>query len=311
MSPFDSQEVIEERINQATLCSYLVGFDLNDQGIPFYRLDPLVKKILSALHEFAYGFHEGTQTSNTDTLEKIVEAAKSVYKIDEFQQVRDLYLNSGGLSDDVADKYLRRGEFGELILHLILRDFHETIPLLSKIYFKDSIGHTVHGFDAVHIDPKKKTLWLGESKLYIDPKRGVSELLKDIEEHFKFNYLNAEFTLIAKKVKHFQNTPDLDYWLTILSSGGKLIDKLDKIIIPLLCTYSCDSFSKFDDDNSDEFNDYFNRKIKEIEEHFYKNYNHPLKDKLHVILMLFPVKNKVELVKTLHNKLSLIQRIGD
>jgi hypothetical protein len=311
MSPFDSQQVIEERINQTTLCSYLVGFDLNDQGIPYYRLDPLVKKILSALHEFAYGFHEGTQTNNTDTLGKIVEAAKSVYKIDEFQKVRDLCSSSEGLADDVADKYLRRGEFGELILHLILRDFHETLPLLSKIYFKDSIGHTVHGFDAVHIDPKKKTLWLGESKLYIDPKRGVSELLKDIEDHFKFDYLNSEFTLISKKIKHFKDTPDLDYWLNILASGGKLTDKLNSIQIPLLCTYSCDSFSKYNDENSDEFNEYFNDKIKAIKEHFDKNYNHPLKGKLNIILMLFPVKNKVELVKTLHNKLSLIQQIGD
>jgi hypothetical protein len=117
------------------------------------------------------GFHEGEQTDNTQTLTKIVDAARSIYKIDEYQKVKDIYLNSGELTDDVANKYLKRGEFGELILHLILRDFHNTIPLLSKIYFKDSIGHTVHGFDAVHIDPVNKTLWLGESKLYIDPKR--------------------------------------------------------------------------------------------------------------------------------------------
>ncbi|WP_330558188.1 Hachiman antiphage defense system protein HamA [Acutalibacter sp. 1XD8-33] len=35
----------------------------------------------------------------------------------------------------------RRGEFGELILHLLLRDFKNTIPLISKVYFKDSIGN--------------------------------------------------------------------------------------------------------------------------------------------------------------------------
>ena len=31
-----------------------------------------------------------------------------------------------------AVKQKRRGEFGELILHLLLRDFYKTIPLLSK-----------------------------------------------------------------------------------------------------------------------------------------------------------------------------------
>ncbi|WP_137513522.1 HamA C-terminal domain-containing protein, partial [Escherichia coli] len=183
MGPFKAHEVIEERIKGQDLCSYLVGFDINDSGVSFYRLDSLVMKILSALHEFAYGFHEGTQTDNTETLSKLIEASRSIYKIDEYQKVKDLYLNSGALTDDVADKYLRRGEFGELILHLLLRDFHSTVPLLSKIYFKDAVGHTVHGFDAVHIDPINKTLWLGESKLYIDPKKGISELIKDVEDH--------------------------------------------------------------------------------------------------------------------------------
>ncbi|ECE0484216.1 DUF1837 domain-containing protein [Salmonella enterica subsp. enterica] len=310
MGPFKAHEVIEERVKGADLCSYLVGFDINDSGVSFYRLDPLVMKILSALHEFAYGFHEGTQTDNTETLPKLIDASRSIYKIDEYQKVKDLYLNSGALTDDVADKYLRRGEFGELILHLILRDFHNTIPLLSKIYFKDSVGHTVHGFDAVHIDPLNKTLWLGESKLYIDPKKGINELIKDVEEHFKSDYLNSELNLISKKIRHAQNTSEQEYWIRTLSSGGKLSDKLNNINIPLLCTYSCDAFTKFDDETSIEFSEYYKNKISMLKKHFDDNYAHPLKNHLNIILMLFPVNNKIELVKKLHQKLSLIQQIG-
>ncbi|WP_168393155.1 HamA C-terminal domain-containing protein, partial [Erwinia amylovora] len=280
MTPFNSQQVIEERIKQSTLCSYLVGFDINDSGSSFYRIDPLVMKILSALHEFAYGFHEGSNTDNTDTLNKIIDAARSVYKIDEYQKVKDIYLNSGSIDDDIADKYLKRGEFGELILHLILRDFHNTIPLLSKIYFKDSIGHTVHGFDAVHIDPVSKTLWLGESKLYLDPKKGISDLINDVEEHFKTDYLNAEFTLISKKVRHSTETPLLEYWLDVLSSGGKLSDKLNKINIPLLCTYSCETFTKFGDENTIDFCEYYEEKINSLKKYFDTKYNHSLKSHL-------------------------------
>lgn len=310
MGPFKAHEVIEERVKEQDLCSYLVGFDINDSGVSFYRLDSLVMKILSALHEFAYGFHEGTQTDNTETLSKLIEASRSIYKIDEYQKVKDLYLNSGALTDDVGDKYLRRGEFGELILHLLLRDFHSTVPLLSKIYFKDSVGHTVHGFDAVHIDPINKTLWLGESKLYIDPKKGISELIKDVEEHFKSDYLNSEFSLISKKIRHSQNTPEQEYWINTLSSGGKLSDKLHKINIPLLCTYTCDTFTKFDDETSIEFVECYKNKMLMLKKHFDDNYAHPLKCHLNVILMLFPVNNKIELVKKLHQKLSLIQQIG-
>lgn len=34
--------------------------------------------------------------------------------------------------------FKNRGEFGEIILHFLLRDFKNTIPLVSKVYFKDS-----------------------------------------------------------------------------------------------------------------------------------------------------------------------------
>jgi hypothetical protein len=48
-----------------------------------------------------------------------------------------------------------------------------------------------------------------------------------------------------------------------------------------------------------------------LKKYFDENFKHPLKNHLNVILMLFPVSNKIELVKNLHQKLSLIQQIGD
>lgn len=310
-SPFGSRSVIESIISEEKLRSFLVGFDLDDDGTAKYRWSLLVQKILNVIHEFSFGFHEGTTTSNTQTVEKIIEAANSIYKIDEFQKVRDIYNNGGNINDDVDDKYLRRGEFGELILHLILRDHFNTIPLLSKIYFKDSLGHTVHGFDCVHIDPNSKTMWLGESKLYLDPKRGLKELINDIEEHFKVDYLDAEFSLISKKIKHFDNIPESEHWKMLLSSSSKLKDKLEDIYIPLLCTYSCDLFTKYNDENDINFIDEYKNKIIDLSKYFEDRNNHPLKSKLKIIVILFPVQCKSTLVKKLHHKLSLLQAIGE
>ncbi|MCX4027211.1 DUF1837 domain-containing protein [Endozoicomonas sp. SM1973] len=309
--PFGSRSIIEKKITEDTLRSFLVGFDLNDQGESQYRWSKLVQKITNVIHEFSFGFHEGTTTHNTQTLEKLVEAANSIYKIDSFQKVRDIYSKNDHISDELDDKYLRRGEFGELILHLILRDHLNTIPLLSKIYFKDSLGHTVHGFDCVHVEPESKTMWLGESKLYIDPKRGLSELIRDIEEHFKTNYLDSEFSLIAKKIKHFNNIPGSDHWKKLLSNTTKLKDKLDEIYIPLLCTYSCDLFEKYDDENKEEFVNEYEDKIRKLKKYFDDRNNHPLRSRLKIIVMLLPVKCKKELVKRLHKKLSLLQSVGD
>jgi hypothetical protein len=80
-------------------------------------------------------------------------------------------------------------------LHLILRDFIKTVPLISKIHLKDSDGMTVHGFDAVHIgncieDSSKKSLYLGESKLYKD---GKSVELESYKPPFDKRFADKEW----------------------------------------------------------------------------------------------------------------------
>lgn len=310
-TPFNSEKIIIQQINNVDFSTFLVGFDLNDLGEKEYRIKPLVTKLTHVIHEFAFGFHEDTQTVNTETLSKLTDAAKSIYKIDSFQKVKDIYDNNGTIDDDLEDKYLRRGEFGELILHLLLRDFYKTIPLLSKIYFKDSLGHAVHGFDSVHIQEETQTLWLGESKIYTDGKRGVKELVNDIKEHFKSDYLDSEFILISKKIKHLDNIPQKDYWLDILTDSRTLKERLTTINIPLLCTYQCDLFSIHDDENKQEFIDSYVNEMNDIKKYFDGKNDHPLKANLNIILILFPVQNKTELVKAMHNKISLLQKLGE
>jgi hypothetical protein len=56
------------------------------------------------------------------------------------------------------DKDLARGEFGELILHLLLRDFHDTVPLLSKIYFKDPMEQQYTDLTQFTFSHNKNTL---------------------------------------------------------------------------------------------------------------------------------------------------------
>ncbi len=310
-TPFGSEKIIKQQISEAELCTYLVGFDIGNNGKREYRWSSLINKLMSALQEFAFGFHEGESTLNSETYEKIANSAKAVYKIESFQKVKDLYENGGFIGDEVEDKYLRRGEFGELILHLLLRDFHATVPLLSKIYFKDSYGHTVHGFDAVHIQSDTKTLWLGESKLYVDGKKGVKALVQDIKDHFLRDYLDDEFTIVSKKIKLFEGLKEKEHWLSIMDKTTKLSDKLEIINIPLLSVYSSDNFNKYDDETLDTFLFDYETEIRDLKKYFDENNDHPLKTNLNIILMLFPVKCKIELVKKLHRKLSIAQQLID
>jgi len=338
MSIFGSENIITEHISKADLRAYFVSFDFDR-----FRLDELVDVLLDALVDFAFGYHKGILKNYNRKI--LREAAKSIYKIDVFEKALQKYVQENSeFEDDLQDKYLKRGEFGELILHLILRDFINTIPLISKIYFKDSDGVPVHGFDAVHIGPDLRneninSIYFGESKLYNNGKKGVIELLNDIETHFERNFLQREFVLIGKKRNAFEklekyndkNTKEeysafleqKEFWFDklddITERGGKLQKLFSSVTIPLLCTYTSELFSKYSDEQDKNFlKEYeeeirklkglFDKKFKEMQSK-YKNSGQPIQSNLNIVVMLFPVPNKKELVKTLHQKLSKIQEI--
>ncbi len=337
-STFNSENIIKERIFNADLRTYFVGFDLRA-----FRYDLLADYLLDALVDFSFGYHKGINKKYDRRL--LREAAKSIYKISNnsgekiFEEAKKKYVNENSeYEDDIKDSYLKKGEFGELILHLILRDFIKTVPLISKIYLKDNDGITIHGFDAIHIgscinEPSKKSLYLGESKLYKNGKDGVKALVDDIKEHFIKNFLDREFVLIGKKSNNFikiedyqdKNTRDeykqflqeKDYWfseLDKLQTGKRKMECLfNSITIPLLCTYTSKVFNDNTDEDTDKFKkeyemeiqnlkDTFDLKSRELKEKYQKP-GEPISTDLNVILMLFPVPSKKELVKILHTQL--------
>ncbi|MDQ0271929.1 HamA C-terminal domain-containing protein [Cytobacillus purgationiresistens] len=308
-----ASKILNTRIMECDLVTYYIGYDLNDDGEMVYRLNEFISYLINIIPEFAFGFHQGTSTSNDELVNKIYQAAKSIYKIKEFREVSDLYLSDQVLDDDIEidKKYLKRGEFGEVILHFILKNFHGTVPLISKVYFKDSYGHAVHGFDSVHINELNRTLWLGESKLYTDGKKGLLALIEDLKEHFKRDYLNDEFTIISNRLKDTAPNEKVDHWLSLLDNTTKLADQLNQIVIPLICTYSCDLFTEHSDERDEKFIQAYENEIKKLKKYFDDKYDHPLKSHLNIIVILFPVKSKVDLVKGLHKKLVIMQNLGE
>lgn len=312
MGVFGAEKIITEKIAETELTTYLVGFDVDENGNNVYRLKPLIQLLLKAIPEFALGYFGNTgSTLNTEIMDVVTDSAKAIYKIDAFQKVKDLYETGGEIDDEVANKYLRKGEFGELILHVLLRDFKNTIPLISKIYFRDSFGTAVHGFDAIHIQPDTKTLWLGESKIYKDGKAGIRALIQDIQEHIQSEYMEAEFAIVSRKVKLFEDIPDRQYWLDLMDKTTALKEQLNNIVIPLLCTYESENFSRYDDEGLQEFLNAYESEVRGLKKYFDDNNNHALKSKMKIILILFPVQSKKELVKGLHKNLSRLQSVGE
>lgn len=284
--------------------------DIDNSGQSLYMLDDFTKAIINTIPEYVFANYENPEIPQTDAVEKLREAAHCIYKIKDFDLMRRWLLNNDKTALDELKKSStsRRGEFGELLLHLLLRDFKNTIPLVSKVYFQDAAGVPAHGFDSVHISPDERILWLGESKFYTDSKRGLQELVSDLNNHFKKDYLNEQFIIIKKNLDN-NSIPQRDEWINILNNCYRLKDRIDIINIPMLCTYPHDIYKLYDDMNDIATITYHETNIRELKDYFDKQNQHPLKSQLNITLMLFPIRNKKELVTELHARLWHMQNI--
>ena len=307
---FDKKNIILTPIDENDLNSFLIDLDIGDDGLPYYPLNEFANSLINTIPEYVFANYENPNIPQNDAVDKLREAARSIYKIKDFDIMRKWYLEKDESVKADIDKMSanRRGEFGELLLHLILRDFKGTIPLISKVYFKDSPGVPAHGFDTVHISPSEKILWLGESKFYVDAKNGLRDLLDDLAKHFTRNFLDEQFVIIKKNLSN-NSIPQRDEWIKNLSQCTALKDKIDLINIPLLCTYSHDIYKKFTNFSDAQAIAYHETNIRNLKTYFDDHNTHPLKNQLNVILLLFPVRNKKELVTLLHEKLWHMQNM--
>lgn len=310
MRVFDKKNIILAKIQESDLNSFLINMDIDDNGNPIYPLDELTRAIINTVPEYVFAQYEGAGIPHTDAVDKLREAAKSIYKIKDFELMRQWVVEGNREAYETLKKSssAKRGEFGELILHLLLRDFKTTIPLVSKVYFKDAYGVPAHGFDAVHITPDKETLWLGESKVYTDSKAGIKSLINDLGEHFKSDYLNEQFIIIKKNLEN-NSIPQREEWVKKISNCNRLKDRVKMINVPLLCVYPHDIYKLYSSMNCSEAMQYHELNVRELKDYFDSNYSHPLKQYINYILLLFPVKDKKELIIKLHERLWHMQNM--
>lgn len=328
--------ISEHRVNPS-LHGYIIGFDFGE-----FRYEPFAGLLMDSLVDFAFGYHTGI-LKNYDR-RTLIEAAKSMYTIKEFSDVKFVYVDKDEELHDceltAQKKYLKRGEFGELILHFLLRDFFNTVPLVSKIHFKDTDGGVVHGFDIVHIgpdisNPNENSIFLGESKLYSRKdgtagKHGVEDLADDIKAHFDRDFLNREITIIGKKKHSFIPAAELlndpnkaEYekfleqkkkWFDLLTKVEKdeikMQDFLSSVTVPLVCTYQSELFNTHTDETTDEFKAEYAQELEALKAHFDIKINaipnvvgQPTRTKLNIVLLLLPIPSKKRLIKLLHQKL--------
>ncbi|MFI1415487.1 DUF1837 domain-containing protein [Streptomyces sp. NPDC020707] len=181
-----------------------------------WRTRQLAKRLFDDVIDFALSYSE-RQEFNSDTGVAMVGRA-----------MRKIY---------TSEKYARRGEFGELLLHVALREVFKTETALSKIYFKDGANETVKGFDAVHIvdNGTGLELWLGEVKFYSRLSGAIRDVVAELHDHIESDYLRGEFLAVEGKIdRSWKHAPKL---LSMIHEDVSLDEIFDNITIPVLLTY--------------------------------------------------------------------------
>lgn len=286
-------------------CFHIV-FDIKDNGEIFQNEDDWCEEIFDEIPNFALGKAKAQEISRDSPRKAVKQGMKLLYHVKEVQEANVKYLNCKDKKHP-EDKYLRRGEFGELILYYLLDKKLNKPQLISKIYFKDSYNSVVHGFDAVHYDKDTSQLWLGESKFYKSENSAITELSKDLNNHFNVDFFNQEFSIINNRFDDLGIKND--EIKALINPQTKHLSKLVNInacFFALFDSKILDSFSYEDgtDMPTEEFLDKIKISVQDTKNNFDKKTKEfKNKDKLKIHLFLFPVTSKYNLVKKLHEKL--------
>lgn len=201
------------------LTAVCAGYELKE-----WRKEQLAGHLIKWLPEFALNYTELSALGPHNAASLLAKAARSVY---------------------LSDKYKKRGEIGELLLHVICREVFDTYPAITKYFYKDSANNTVKGFDSVHVIAAKSgalELWLGESKFYEEIDKAIDAAIKDLKAHTERDYLRAEFVTVRNMID--PAWPHAERLKKLIHPNVSLDKIFDAICIPVLLTYNSDAIQQ-------------------------------------------------------------------
>lgn len=304
------------KIDEDDVNTILLNTDIDETGFLQYVYDNFADTFSENILEYAFAYAEIPRNQITRMQR---EAARSLMKLYEVQKLHEYLINDIPESDwdkDFLKWYRRKGVFGEIVLHMLLKEFKNTIPLISKMYFKDSFSQEAKGFDAVHVSEDGSTLWLGETKFYKNWETkgkvigGIEELVGDLKKHFTKNYFTEQFVVIKRGLKSQYAHPQREKWLQILNRPIVLKDVFQYIRIPLLCIYEDSIASQYLKVIDDVLkNEAIIEHTMTVRDYYNLLNDSPHKEQLQTLLILMPIEAKNKLIKYMLEKIWHMQNI--
>ncbi len=249
-----------------------------------WRCSQFADHLMEWLPEFALSHEELKGLNSASAIALLRRAAKAIYS---------------------TKKFHNRGEFGEILLHAVIRQVFGSVPAISKIYYKDSANDTVKGFDAVHVVPVEDELelWIGEVKFYKEINSAIRDVVDELTVHTETDYLRDEFALIGNKVD--KRWPHAEKLLKLIHRNTPLDDIFSRTCIPVLLTYESTVVAN----NKSVSDEYIKQLQVEFNRHYDKFMTSGLPSDIRIHLILVPLEDKKELVKCLNDKLSAWRNI--
>ncbi|MDW8853103.1 DUF1837 domain-containing protein [Flavobacterium sp. MMLR14_040] len=180
-------------------------------------------------------------------------------------------------SGDDGEKYRRswsriskrdkssKGDYGELLLFLILKVFFKSDKLVTKVKLKTG-NQEVYGYDCAHftIENNEPILWLGESKFYDNFSGAIANAFESLESHCCTEFTKNEFSFLEP---HIEINKDYQYSDIIREklSSMETFDNI-KIKVPVFITYDCKKIKNHQDATTQEFledfqEEFFNKSV--------------------------------------------------
>ena len=308
--------VLVLKVDEADVNTIFMNTDYQEDGSLQYAYDNFADVFSENVLEYAFAY---AQIPPAQITRKLREAAQSMIKLHDVQKLRSYFTDDVPEEDWDADFlrwYEKKGIFGEVIRHLFLKEFKDTIPLISKLYFKDSFAQEAKGFDSVHVSANGETLWLGETKFYRTWKKhgvvkgGIDELVEDLKKHFTKDYLSEQYVIIKRGLETEYEHPQRAAWIEKLNKPILLKDVFQYIRIPLLCVY--------EDGIAQDYLQPITETAKDAgiithttTVHDYYNFinTFPHKEQVETLLILMPIEAKRKIVKCMLEKIWHLQNI--
>ena len=185
------------------------------------------------------------------------------------------------------------------MLHIVCRQFLDTFPTVSKVYYKTASNDVVKGFDLVHTKydevDEELQLWLGEAKFYKSGASAVSEAIASISDHLEAGFLNNEKILLGGKIS--DDTPGYAKLEWLFDRDTPLDEIFERLVVPVLIAYDCESSEKFLDDVS-----YDKSILKELEK-FQSSFENKIAKEISIYCFYFPMDSKSKLIEEFDLKL--------